>query len=63
MRVEVDRDACCGAGFCVMSAPAVFDQSADGLVWLKLPEPPEKLHKKVRQAAHNCPANAIDIIE
>nr|WP_184847229.1 ferredoxin [Allocatelliglobosispora scoriae] len=62
MRVEVDREACCGSGNCVMAAPDVFDQhESDGLVVLLLPEPPPELHDAVRQAVHLCPAGAITV--
>jgi ferredoxin len=64
IRVEVDRDACCGSGNCVRAAPAVFDQDdADGLVRLLDPNPPEQLGARVREAAHLCPSGAIRLIE
>ena len=64
MHVEVDRDACCGSGNCVVTAPAVFDQDdADGLVRLLDPAPPEPVHPLVRRAAHLCPAGAIALTE
>ncbi|WP_230686358.1 ferredoxin [Catellatospora vulcania] len=64
LRVAVDRDACCGSGNCVRTAPEVFDQDdADGLVVLRLPEPPESEYDTVREAAYNCPAAAIEVTE
>ncbi len=64
LRVVVDRDACCGSGNCVRTAPEVFDQDdAEGLVVLRQPEPPERLHGAVREAAYNCPAGAIEVVE
>ena len=64
LRVAVDRDACCGSGNCVRTAPEVFDQDeADGLVVLRQAEPPEALHGAVREAAYNCPAAAITVTE
>jgi ferredoxin len=64
MRVEVDRDVCCGSGNCVVTAPAVFDQSdADGLVVLFQPRPPADQHDLVRRAAHLCPSGAIEVFE
>ncbi|GIF99522.1 ferredoxin [Catellatospora citrea] len=64
LRVAVDRDACCGSGNCVRTAPEVFDQDADlGLVVLRQAEPPESEYDAVREAAYNCPAAAIDLTE
>jgi ferredoxin len=62
LRVAVDRDACCGSGNCVRTAPEVFDQDyIDGLVVLRQAQPPEAQHDAVRRAAHNCPAGAIEV--
>lgn len=64
LRVVVDRDACCGSGNCVRLAAGVFDQDdAEGLVVLLQPEPPGPLHPAVREAAHQCPAGAIELVE
>ncbi|MEU8004968.1 ferredoxin [Catellatospora sp. NPDC049111] len=64
LHVAVDRDACCGSGNCVRTAPEVFDQDdTDGLVVLRQAEPPESEHDAVREAAYNCPAAAIDVTE
>jgi ferredoxin len=64
MRVHADRDICIGAGQCVLSAPAVFDQDEDdGVVFLKTDDPPAELADDVRQAAALCPALAITLGE
>ena len=64
MRVDVDRDACCGSGNCVLTAPIVFDQDdGDGLVRLLDANPPEQVHARVREAAHLCPSGAILLVE
>jgi ferredoxin len=64
MRVEVDRDACCGSGNCVMTVPEVFDQDdRQGLVVLLRSQPPARAHDLVREAALLCPAGAITVIE
>jgi ferredoxin len=34
MKVSADRNICIGAGMCVLTAPAVFDQDDDGAVAL-----------------------------
>ncbi|MGW1060056.1 ferredoxin [Micromonospora rubida] len=62
MRIEVDRDRCCGSGNCVLAAPEVFDQDqADGLVLLLHPTPPPEWADRIRRAADLCPAGAIHL--
>ena len=62
MLIEVDRDACCGSGNCVRTAPTVFDQDdAVGLVLLLEPQPPQDVHDLVRRAEYLCPAAAITV--
>jgi len=64
LRIEVDRDRCCGSGNCVLSAPEVFDQDdADGLVVLRRPEAPPEAAVAVRRAVALCPAGAISVRE
>ncbi|MFC4149653.1 ferredoxin [Micromonospora mangrovi] len=60
-RVRVDRDRCCGAGNCVLTAPEVFDQGDDGLVLLRFTAPPPQTLEGVRRAADLCPAGAITV--
>lgn len=64
MHVTVDQDRCCSSGQCVLTAPAVFDQSEeDGLVLLLQDRPADALHQQVRIAATLCPGSAIGIRE
>jgi ferredoxin len=60
MKITVEEEKCCGAGQCVLIAPAVFDQrDDDGIVILLDAEPPAEQHKSVDEAANVCPAAAI----
>ncbi|WP_435856023.1 ferredoxin [Streptomyces physcomitrii] len=64
MRVAVDREKCCGAGLCVLTAGGVFDQGEeDGLVVLLVAEPPAAEAEDVREAAQGCPCGAITVEE
>ncbi|MFD0489092.1 ferredoxin [Saccharopolyspora erythraea NRRL 2338] len=64
MRVEVDRERCCGAGMCALTAPDVFDQDGgDGRVLLLDAAPPAGEHDAAREAAQLCPAGAITVLE
>jgi ferredoxin len=60
MKIEVDEDACIGAGQCVLAAPAVFDQREDdGVVVLLNPDVPDSERAGVENAADRCPAKVI----
>jgi len=64
MRVTVHQEKCVGAGNCVFTASDVFDQRpADGVVTLLTDEPPAGRQEDVRDAARNCPVQAITIEE
>ena len=59
VRVTADRDVCIGAGMCVLTAPAVFDQSDDGLVEVLVETPDESAAAAVRDAVKLCPSGAL----
>jgi ferredoxin len=64
MRVTADRDVCIGAGMCVLTAPAVFDQNdADGLVEVLVEAPAEAETAAVREAMKLCPSGALRVEE
>lgn len=63
MKVILDRELCCGAGQCVLSAPEVFDQDENGIARLLLAEPPPEQHDDVHEAALVCPRQAIDVAD
>ncbi|RSM70922.1 ferredoxin [Actinoplanes sp. ATCC 53533] len=60
--VRVDRDRCVGAGNCVLTLPAVFDQDEDeGLVVILDPQPPADDAELVARAVQLCPSGAISV--
>ncbi|MFD9702437.1 ferredoxin [Lentzea sp. NPDC059081] len=62
IEVEVDEARCMAIGNCVLSAPAVFDQSEEeGTVVLLDATPPADEHDRVREAASLCPASVISL--
>lgn len=62
MEIRVDHARCASAGMCVVSVPAVFDQSdEDGTVRLITPVPAPELVRAVRIAAQRCPSGAITL--
>ncbi|AEW99134.1 ferredoxin [Streptantibioticus cattleyicolor] len=64
LELAVDRERCCGAGMCALTAPEIFDQDPeDGLVVLVTPRPPARLRGAAREAAALCPAGAVTVRE
>ena len=63
VKIEADRDLCIGAGNCVLSAEAVFDQDDDGVVVLLAEEVPDGEEDRVREAVKLCPSSALRLLE
>jgi ferredoxin len=61
VHVHADRDVCIGAGMCVLTAGAVFDQDDDGIVVLLDEHPSDAA--AVREAVANCPSGALSLEE
>jgi ferredoxin len=63
MKINVDRSRCVGAGQCVLTAPALFDQGEeDGLVEVLDAEPDDTQAAAARMAASVCPSGTITLI-
>jgi ferredoxin len=63
VRILADRDVCIGAGVCVMSTEAVFDQDDDGLVVLLTDDVPAVDEDNARKAVQLCPSGALTIAD
>ena len=64
MRIIADRDRCVGAGQCVLTEPAVFDQSDDdGTVVVLVEHVDGDRLKAVEEAVDMCPSQAISLEE
>ena len=75
MRVWIDQDLCTGDGLCVDHSPDVFVQLEDGIAYVaevgyplndpggsgSLAQVPGRLHRKVIDAALDCPGECIFI--
>ena len=58
MKVRVTED-CTGCGLCVDNAPEVFEMGDDDVAHVKLDAVPEDLADDVKEAAGDCPVEAI----
>ncbi|GLE59411.1 hypothetical protein NJBCHELONAE_47240 [Mycobacteroides chelonae] len=61
--VIVDQDLCMGSGYCVAQHPELFSADADGTA---VPRAAGVLNEdqvaKADEAAHLCPASAIELV-
>nr|WP_016698206.1 ferredoxin [Actinoalloteichus spitiensis] len=62
MWITVDRERCCAAGMCALTAPATFSQDdEDGRVIVLQDHPPEDEREAVAEAAEVCPCGVISL--
>ena len=62
MKAIVDLDLCTGCGLCVDTCPAVFEMD-DAVARVLVESVPEDAWDTCREAADNCPVEAIKIEE
>jgi ferredoxin len=62
MRVTVDEDTCIGCGLCAEECSEVFEMN-DDKVRIKVDEVPEDVVESCKEAAENCPVEAIQMEE
>ena len=62
MEASINKEDCVGCGLCVDDCPDVFEMQEDTAA-VKIEEVPENLVNAVKEAAENCPVDAIIISE
>ena len=62
MKASVDSDVCTGCGLCVDTCPAVFEMD-DAVARVRVENVPEDALDTCREAADNCPVEAVNIKE
>ena len=62
MKAEVDVNLCTGCGLCVDTCPEVFELD-DSVAKVIVEEVPANVSDACREAASNCPVEAISIKE
>lgn len=60
MKVTVDEETCIGCEVCVDTCPEVFEM-ADDKARAKANEVPKDVVESCREAAENCPVEAIQL--
>lgn len=58
MKVKIDADLCTACGLCTDGVPQVFKMGKD-VAEVIAPDVPANLEKAVKDAASDCPAEAI----
>jgi ferredoxin len=58
MKVRIDADLCTGCGLCTDSVPDVF-KMGDDIAQVVKSDVPANLEAAVKEAADDCPAEAI----
>ena len=64
MRIEIDREKCCGFGNCVLLAPDLFDlDDQANLAVALVPAVTEPQAAEVQRVINECPTLAISLVE
>jgi len=61
MKVVVDETLCTGCSLCYTDVPEVFEMRDDGIAKVIVESPTGALLDKAKDAAANCPAEAIKV--
>jgi len=61
MKAKVDKDLCAGRGVCTQVCPEVFDTDENDIAVVKLDPVPPQHEEACRDAADQCPSDAIEI--
>jgi ferredoxin len=62
VKIAADREVCIGAGMCVLTAPAVFDQDDNGIVTMLVADVEPDEIDATRSAVSLCPSGALRIL-
>lgn len=63
MKATVNQETCIGCGLCAETCPTVFEMNDDDIAVVKVGSVPADAADDCREAAENCPVDAITIEE
>lgn len=63
MKVTIEKDLCTGCEVCVDACPEVFELDENDQAYVKVDSVPPELEDACRDAAEQCPGEAIIIEE
>ena len=63
MKVCIDPELCSGCGPCVDICPEIFELNEEGIAVVKVNEVSAELQDACKEAAGDCPTEAISIKE
>ena len=63
MKAIIDAELCTGCELCVETCPEVFEMSDEDVAVVKADEVPSEAEDTAREAAEDCPSEAITIEE
>jgi ferredoxin len=63
MQAKVDADLCMGCSVCESVCPDAFEMDADNKAQVRVNPVPVELEQDCRDAADQCPEQAIQIVE
>ena len=63
MKTSISRDACIGCGLCTDNVPEVYEMDNEGIAMVRTETVATEHEEAVRNAAADCPVEAIGIEE
>lgn len=61
MKTIIDPEACISCGLCIQTCPDIYEWGSDNLAKVKVDVVPPESEECVREAADNCPTDAISV--
>ncbi|OYD14641.1 ferredoxin [candidate division WOR-3 bacterium JGI_Cruoil_03_44_89] len=61
MRIKIDEELCTGCEVCVDTCPNLFEVGENGIAVVIVDEVPKNEEECAKEAADNCPSEAIII--